>query len=248
MKKKLLSLMLASALALGVAGGLSACGPEPAPEVPATGITLDRTTMSLNLDDQKGIIATLAPANATTPIVWTSSNEKVAPVMDGLVTGNNKGTAVITAKVGEYEAKCTVTVSGEWTEYYVVGEKGTVVGGSAIAWDGGNAPEEKDATKKFKQDENDPRKWTITIDFEEGANFKITRFKGGWDPAIGASDDEKAKNKTVTATGSSVDVVSKNNAPNIAVEAAGRYTFTLQFKLGGAIDSFTYTRVDIPAA
>ena len=57
------------------------------------------------------MVATLTPAEATTAIVWTSSNEEIATVTDGLVKAIAIGEATITAKAGELTATCVVTVS-----------------------------------------------------------------------------------------------------------------------------------------
>ena len=47
----------------------------------------------------------------TKDAVWTSSNEKVATVKEGLVTGVGAGTAVIRARIGRFYTKRTVTVT-----------------------------------------------------------------------------------------------------------------------------------------
>lgn len=50
-------------------------------------------------------------AGTSTPVVWSSSNEKVAVVNGkGVVTAKGAGNAVITAKAGDASASCTVTV------------------------------------------------------------------------------------------------------------------------------------------
>lgn len=265
MKKKLLSLMLASALALGVAGGLSACGPEPAPEVPATGITLNRSTMSLDPDSSKGIIPTLEPANATTEIVWTSSDEKIASVKDGLVVGVDSGTATITASVGDYKATCTVTV-GDWARYILVGtiqgtnghvhpegtirgDDGVDISGKRWGWDADDAT----GVTAFKQDATDKHKWTVTLDAEANEEFKFvpavkqqdgTWIGGGWSGDFGTKKTEDLKeNETNTVKGDKGTVtVGPGNGENIKVEADGNYTFTLQMKVGGGVESFSYVR------
>lgn len=83
--------------------------------VPATGVSLDRTTLSMTEGDTQVLTATITPSNTTSKLVsWTSSNSSVASVdNNGKVTANSKGSVVITAKVldGGFTATCTVTVS-----------------------------------------------------------------------------------------------------------------------------------------
>ena len=90
--------------------------------IPATGITLDQTTLNLvsNDDAQKTaqLRATIAPENATTQtITWTSDNPAIATVNEnGLVTAVASGNTVIRAKVvgpngEETTAACQVTVT-----------------------------------------------------------------------------------------------------------------------------------------
>ena len=84
---------------------------ESAPEVEATAIALDKTTLALEQYREDKLVATLTPAEATTQIVWTSSNAEVATVENGLVKAVGVGEATITAKAGELTATCVVTVS-----------------------------------------------------------------------------------------------------------------------------------------
>ena len=54
----------------------------------------------------------MEPENATDKaIVWTSSDNAVATVENGVVTAVKAGTATITAACGSAKAECTVTVS-----------------------------------------------------------------------------------------------------------------------------------------
>lgn len=84
---------------------------ESAPEVEATAIALDKTTLALEQYREDKLVATLTPVEATTQIVWTSSNAEVAIVENGLVKAVGVGEATITAKAGELTATCAVTVS-----------------------------------------------------------------------------------------------------------------------------------------
>ena len=79
--------------------------------VEATGISLDKETAEVEVGETVKLSATLAPAGATSTVTWTSSDEKVATVAAGVVTGVKAGTAKITAKVSDtIKAECTVTV------------------------------------------------------------------------------------------------------------------------------------------
>lgn len=81
-------------------------------KVPATGITLDATTQKLDTGKTFTLKATVAPANTTDKVVWSSSNAAVAKVSStGVVTAVKPGTAVITATAGSVKATCTITVA-----------------------------------------------------------------------------------------------------------------------------------------
>ena len=82
----------------------------------ASGITLDRTILTLAKDDSVQLKATVTPANAANKnVTWTSSDETVATVtQDGTVTAVAKeGTATVSAVSvqGGYTASCEVTVT-----------------------------------------------------------------------------------------------------------------------------------------
>lgn len=80
--------------------------------IAVTGISLDSSTKTVAAGDTVTITATITPSNATNKgIVWTSSDETVATVNGGIVTGVGNGTAVITAKTvdGGFTATCSVT-------------------------------------------------------------------------------------------------------------------------------------------
>ncbi|MDD6641234.1 MAG: Ig-like domain-containing protein [Bacteroidales bacterium] len=81
-------------------------------EVPATAIALNANTWTAEQYKYTQLTATLTPAEATTEVVWTSSNEDVATVVNGKVTAVGVGTATITAQAGEgVKATCAVEVS-----------------------------------------------------------------------------------------------------------------------------------------
>ena len=88
--------------------------------IAVTGITLDKPTLSLTEGQEAQLTATVTPDNATDKTVtWSSDKTAVATVDNtGKVKAVAEGTAVITAKSGGKEAKCTVTVVNDNTEGY----------------------------------------------------------------------------------------------------------------------------------
>ena len=85
---------------------------KPAP-VPATGVTLDKESVSLRVTETVTLVATPTPANTTEKGIWESSNEAVATVENGVVKAVGEGTATIKVTVGNYSAACQVTVDSE---------------------------------------------------------------------------------------------------------------------------------------
>jgi len=82
------------------------------PSIAATGISLDKTTLSLAIGEEYTFTATVTPDNATDKTVtWTSSDASKATINNGKVTAVATGTVTITATVGDKTVTCTVTVS-----------------------------------------------------------------------------------------------------------------------------------------
>ena len=79
--------------------------------IPVSSVALDKTTLTLVEGDEAVLSATVLPADATDPtITWSTSDASVATVSGGQVKAVAPGKATITAKAGEKEATCTVTV------------------------------------------------------------------------------------------------------------------------------------------
>jgi len=86
-------------------------------EIPATGVTLDKEALELTEGNTATLKATAAPEDTTDEITWTSSDEKIATVKDGVVTAVAIGEATITVTCGEFTDTCKVTVKGEMTDF-----------------------------------------------------------------------------------------------------------------------------------
>ena len=110
-------------LALPIVFVMSACSPkeEPLPNKPSTptteavtGVSLNKTSLSLSIYETFKLDATVSPSNATDPkITWSSSDASVVAVSNGMIKGLKAGTATITVTAGGKTATCTVTVVKE---------------------------------------------------------------------------------------------------------------------------------------
>lgn len=80
--------------------------------IPMTGLTLDKTALTIKVGSSGTLTATFVPENTTDDgtVVWSSDSESVATVADGVVTAVAEGTAKITATCGDFTAECVVTV------------------------------------------------------------------------------------------------------------------------------------------
>ena len=81
-------------------------------------ITLDKTKIKLETGKQAQLSVAIEPetvGNAVS-VIWTSDNEKVATVENGLVTAISTGKAQITASVGGVQAYCEVSVVAPVTD------------------------------------------------------------------------------------------------------------------------------------
>jgi len=80
--------------------------------VPCTKITLSNTELVFTEPDVKILTATVEPEDTTDKIIWSSSNNEVVTVDNGIVSAVFNGNATITATCGEQTATCEVSVSG----------------------------------------------------------------------------------------------------------------------------------------
>ena len=80
-------------------------------EVHATGISLNKDSITLEAGENEQLVATVTPEGCTDDISWVSDNEAVATVSAGKVVAVAGGSAKITATVGSFSAECNVTVN-----------------------------------------------------------------------------------------------------------------------------------------
>lgn len=83
-----------------------------------TGVSLNKTELALEVGETGTLTATVAPTNATNKgVTWSSSNNEIATVDNGVVTAVSAGEAIITVTTedGAKTATCKVTVNAPQT-------------------------------------------------------------------------------------------------------------------------------------
>jgi uncharacterized protein YjdB/putative cell wall-binding protein len=137
--------------------------------VPITGVTLDKTSTTVEVGGTDKLTAAVAPADATNKeVTWSSSKESVAAVdQNGLVTGISAGTAIVTVATadGNKTAECTVTVSGGTSDpdngqvsLVIDGYKGNIVNEPSVSFTKGDTV--FDVVKRTLESKN------ISMDYE----------------------------------------------------------------------------------
>ena len=93
---------------------------------PATGITLNKSVLTLTAgNSDTSLTANVTPSDSTDTVVWSTNKPEVATVnpATGKVTAVAPGDAIITAKAGTKTATCTVTVTCAHSSLRPVAEK-----------------------------------------------------------------------------------------------------------------------------
>jgi beta-glucanase (GH16 family) len=99
---------------------LLACKPDD-PIVAAKSVTLDKSELTLEAGDSVTLVSTIDPAEAKPVIKWTSSNPKVATVVNGKIKAIARGTSTIKFSADSLvTATCAVVVTKTDFPYQLV--------------------------------------------------------------------------------------------------------------------------------
>ena len=123
-------------------GGYTATSTVTVTPVSVTGVTVSPATGSIEMGETLQLTATVVPNNATNKnVTWSSSNNSIATVSNGLVTGVSAGNVTITVTTadGNYTATSTITITQAVIHEYVlantmvVGKKYLIANGNSGA-------------------------------------------------------------------------------------------------------------------
>ncbi len=101
------------AVITAAAGDLTAQCTIQCGEVKATSVTLNYHKATLAANTSVTLTAQALPSNYSGGIVWSSSDETVATVKDGVITWVGAGTCTVTATAGDVADSCAVTCQEE---------------------------------------------------------------------------------------------------------------------------------------
>ena len=201
-----------------------------AANVAVTGVTLDKTTLELDRGKTETLVATVAPEDATNPkVIWSSDNESVATIKDGVVKAVSAGTATITAKTedGNKTATCAVTVKAVYVaagKYNLSTNKveGYTVDGSEGAWtsysssDASGLQTHDNIIVTSKIDSNGPNLYSDakkgTMTFTLNKMMKVT---------FGGKGGSFGKVGKISTTNGKIEQFSTKEADNATVAADG---------------------------
>ena len=78
----------------------------------ANSISLNNNNITLNVGENKIINYNIMPSNITNKeIIWTSSNNNIASISNGIISAKNPGKTTITASIDGKKANCNVNVN-----------------------------------------------------------------------------------------------------------------------------------------
>ena len=182
--------------------------------IPST-VTLNETTVALTeSSNSTTLTATVGAEGAPQTVVWTSSDETVATVADGVVTGVLPGTATIRATAYGYDdvyAEATVTVT---------------------------YPESTVPASYYENDNATRTVYTISENMIKNGSFEYPNQLYGWTASNNYTTAAQASNFTITSTGGVNDGTyitgngvgatnEKSLTKLIAVEAGKTYYFSV---------------------
>ena len=215
--------------------------------VAVTGVTLAPTSATLTLGETETVtlIPTVLPGDATDKsVTWSSSNEAVATVADGVVTAVAAGTATITATAtngtadtsDDFSATCEVTVADAATNYDLTLADGSDAHGTVTFSVGGNA-----VTQAKKDD-----LVTVSVTPDEGYSAKdvTVRAYTSWEAAseiLTGGGDNPGLVSDITVTKNETDGTWSFTMPEANVWVVVTYTKNLQDAWIQTIADQTYT-------
>lgn len=197
---------------------------EESPVIAVESVSLDKETESLYVGKTLDLVASVSPANATNQMVsWATSDESIATVNDGVVSGVKAGEAIIqvTTVDGGKTAQCKVSVTKELKVdgYYLLG-----------------TPNEWSANGQYELEKNDKNssgtEYMIKFSGKVDDEFKVAKYNSDKTITYYSMSyyvDESNRSGVTDTITDSVEI-NYGDYKNIHIKRDGNYT--LYFDIG----------------
>lgn len=84
----------------------------PIERIPCTSLTLSASELVFTEAGSQTLTVVVEPSNTTDKIVWSTNDNSIATVSNGVVTAIDNGNAIITVTCGGFSASCSVSITG----------------------------------------------------------------------------------------------------------------------------------------
>ena len=214
-------------------GELTGNVPQSGVAYKVTDVSLNKTSLTLTDGGSETLTATITPSNATNKnVTWSSDNQNVATVSDGVVSAVSPGSAKITATADGKSDTCTVTVIAK--TYSISVDPSTLNFGSIT--EGDTLPAVQEVTVKNSGNQ------TVTLEQPTATNFEIgTLSAKELEPNAIATFTIQPKDKLPRGSYSEQIVVSNTNDEKVIITATftvkeppytGKYSYELTTSVG----------------
>ncbi len=198
-----------------------------------TDVSLDKTELTLTEGGSETLTATITPSNATNQnVAWSSDNENIATVSNGVVTAVSPGTAKITATADGKSDTCTVTVIAK--TYSISVDPSTLNFGSIT--EGGTLPAAQEVTVKNSGNQR------VTLVQPTAENFEIGKLsETTLEPDETATFTIQPKDKLPRGSYSEQITISGNDGASATLTASftvkeppytGKYSYEVSTSVG----------------
>ncbi len=228
---------------------------------PVSGISLEEGPVTVSLNGTRELIYEVLPADAADKtVLWSSSDNSVATVEDGVVSGISEGSATIKAKTndGGFEASCAVNVLAVALESvsFANGRPGSIVADAESTWQLVATFEPEDASyttlywqssdeSRAKVREDEPGKATVSFSSKPGpVSITASAARGG----VSATQDFFIKTDAPLYEVPSSKVIAGRKAPYSFNSAAYPGASGVRWSVGGRSYDGTQAMIALPEA
>ncbi len=200
-------------------------------KIAPTGVSLNKTSVSLQVGSKTVLVATVTPSNSNSAVTWKSSNTGIATVdANGTVTAKAVGSATITVTTSNGKtATCKVTVTG------VAVTSVRITSGAQTIYVGRTANQTYAVFPDNATDKTVTWKSSDTSIFTVDGNGKLKGVKAGTATVTLSSKNGKTDSVKITVKNVKVEKITITNCPS-TIKLDSTYDFNISITPSDATD------------